>query len=80
LNWERDPPLVKNVPLVPSGPTKLKGPEALLLAAAWSWTFVLAGVVAVQEIVVQSGVEPAAGLASFTEEMRLPEGRKPVVM
>ena len=35
LNWERDAPLtVKNVPAVPSGPTKVKGPATLLLPAA----------------------------------------------
>jgi len=47
LNWLRLAPLVvKNVPAVPSGPTKLNGPVALLLAATWNLTAVPAGVVA----------------------------------
>ena len=56
-------------PAVPSGPTKLKGPAGLLLAAAWNLTVVLAGTVAVHDIVVQCVDKPAAGFASFAEEI-----------
>ena len=36
MNWASEAPLVvKNVPAVPSGPTKLYGPAKLLLAATW---------------------------------------------
>ena len=69
--------MVKNVAAVPSGPTKLKGPEAELLAATWNWSVVLAGVEAVQESVVQSVVKPAAGLLSLSDETWLPESVKP---
>src|SRR5256885_10318977 len=50
-NWHRLAPLVKNVFAVPSGPTKLKGPYWLLLAAAWDFTLVPAGGLARQESV-----------------------------
>ena len=43
-----------------------------LLAATWNLTAVPAGVAAVKERVVQSGVLPAAGLASLTEEVKVP--------
>ena len=53
LNCDSDAPLVvKNVPAVPSGPTKVNGPAALLLAATWNLTVVFAGVDAVHERVV----------------------------
>ncbi len=80
LNCVSDPPLVKKVPAVPSGPTKLNGPDTLLLAAAWNWMAVLAGVEAVQESVVQCTVAPLAGLASFSEETKVPGDTKPVCM
>jgi hypothetical protein len=81
LNWASDVPLVvKNVPAVPSGPTKLKGPPALLLAAAWNLKFVLAGTVAFHASVVQLGVLPTAGLASFSPETRSPDTAKPESM
>ena len=53
------PLLLKKVEAVPSGPTKLKGPFGSLLPAAWNLTVVFAGVVAVQESVVQLGDDPA---------------------
>ena len=55
---------------------KLNGPEAELLPATWNCTLVFAGVVAVHEIVVHVGLNPAAGLASLTAEIRLPEAGK----
>src|SRR6185295_7261897 len=79
-NWSRLAPLVvKNVPAVVSGPTKLNGPVAELLAATWNWTVVLVGVTAVQERVVQSARYPTCGLASFSDDTWLPEV-KPVSM
>ena len=81
LNWLSDAPLVvKNVAAVPSGPTKLKGPEAELLAATWKRSVVLAGVEAVQESVDQSAVNPVGGLASLSAETRVPEAGNPVFM
>src|SRR4051812_31232140 len=69
LNWESEAPLVvKKVPDVPSGPTKLKGPEALLLAATWKRRVVFAGVVAVQESVVHVADEPVTAPLSFVDE------------
>jgi len=65
--------VVKNVPLVPSGPMKVKGPTALPLAAAWNLTVVLGGVVAVHDREVQCGAPPGAGLASLIEDTRSPE-------
>src|SRR5205823_14922490 len=78
LNWASEPPLLKNVEAVPSGPTKLNGPETLLLAAIWNWTEVPAGVSAFHDSMLQPAVEPSAGLASFSEETRLPDAAKPV--
>ena len=72
--------MVKKVLAVPSGPTKLNGPEALLLPAAWNFTVVFAGVLAVHDSVVQLGVELTAGLLSLTEEIRSPEVLNPVDM
>ena len=66
--------------LVPSGPTKLNGPDELLLPAAWNFSVVLAGVVPVHDKVVQFGVAPIAGLLSLTEEVKSPEAVKPVDM
>jgi len=81
LNWFKLAPLVvKKVPAVPSGPTKLNGPEALLLAPTWNLTAVPVGVVAVYESVVQFGVRPAAGFASFSDETNVPEEAKPGLM
>ena len=68
------------MPAVPSGPTKLNGPFKLLLAAIWNWTEVPAGVSAFHDTVLQVAVAPAAGLASFSEEMKLPVDEKPVCM
>jgi hypothetical protein len=70
--------LAKKVFAVPSGPTKVKTPAGLPLAAAWSRSVVPAGTVPFQEIVVQFGVAPAAGFASFTEETKSPESAKPL--
>ena len=39
-----------------------------------------AGVVAAYESVVQVGVRPAAGFASFSDETNVPEGAKPGLM
>jgi hypothetical protein len=73
LNCASEAPLVvKNVAAVPSGPTKAKGPEALLLAAAWNLTLVFAGVVAVQESVVQLAEEPTAAPLSFVVDVSVP--------
>ena len=63
---------MKNVPAVPSGPTKLNGPLAELLLATWNLTEVFVGVVAFQESVDQIDVSPPAALASFTDETRFP--------
>ena len=53
MNWLRLAPLVvKNVPAVPSGPTKLNGPYCEVLPATWNWTLVPAGCVAVNDSVV----------------------------
>jgi len=65
--------VVKNIPLVPSGPMNEKGPEGLELAAAWKRTVVPAGVVAVHDREVQWGAPPAAGLESLIEDTRSPE-------
>ena len=72
--------MVKKVPAVPSGPTKLNGPALLLLAATWNLTLVPAGCVALNVSVVQVGLRPAAGFASFTEETNVPEEAKPGLM
>ena len=73
LNWESEAPLVvKNVDAVPSGPTKLKGPEALMLPATWNFTVVLAGVVAFHAIDVHVAEAPETAPLSFVDEMRLP--------
>lgn len=80
MNCASGPPLVKNVPAVPSGPTKLKTPAALLLAAAWNRRVVLAGAVPFHDSVVQLGVKPTAGLASFAEETKSPDAAKPAFM
>ena len=71
---------MKKVAAVPSGPTKLNGPEALLLPATWNLTLVFAGVVAVNESVVQVGVLPAAGFASLSDETKVPDEAKPGLM
>ncbi len=63
---------MKNVAAVPSGPTKEKGPAALLLPAAWNRTVVDAGVVAVHESVVQDVLAPATGALSLTVDTRFP--------
>ena len=81
MNWLRLAPLeVKKVADVPSGPTKENGPAALLLAATWNLTAVPVGVVAAYVSVVQVGVRPAAGFASFSDEVNVPEGAKPGLM
>ena len=78
MNWLRLAPLeVKKVADVPSGPTKENGPAALLLAATWNLTAVPVGVVAAYVSVVQVGVRPAAGFASFSDEVNVPEDGKP---
>jgi hypothetical protein len=66
--------VVKKVAAVPSGPTNVKGPPTALLAAAWNFTVVLAGVVDVQAMLVQLGVAPLTGLESFTDEIKVPPG------
>src|SRR5215831_9206282 len=38
LNCASDAPLLKNVPAVLSGPTKVNGPRMLVLAATWNLT------------------------------------------
>ena len=54
-------------------------PAASLLAAAWNWRAVPGGRAAfVQDSVVQFGVNPPAGLASFAEETKSPAAAKPV--
>jgi hypothetical protein len=68
------------VAAVPSGPRKLKGPEAELLAAAWNLTAVPAGVVAVQESAPQRWRAGADGLESFSAEVSSPEAAKPLSM
>jgi len=74
LNCDSEAPLVvKNVAAVPSGPTKVNGPDALLEAATWNRSVVLTGVTAVQESVVQVADEPVTAPLSFTEETKLPE-------
>ena len=66
---------------MPPGPTKLKGPLTLLLAAAWNWSDVPAGSAAFVHVsVLQVAVNPEAGLASFAAETKSPEGAKPVIM
>ena len=81
MNWLRLAPLVvKNVAAVPSGPTKLNGPLALLLAAIWNLTAVPAGVLAEYVNVVQFGVRSPAGFASFSDETNVPEEAKPGLM
>src|SRR5215471_5920686 len=81
LNWLRLAPLVvKNVAAVPSGPTKLNGPYWLLLAATWNFTDVFAGVVAVKLSVDHCGVLPASGLLSFSDEVNVADGAKPLDM
>ena len=72
--------MLKKVP-APPGPTKLKGPFTLLLAAAWNCRFAPDGRAAfVQDRVVQLAAKPAAGLASFAEETKSPDAAKPVSM
>jgi hypothetical protein len=81
LNWLSDALLVvKYVALVVSGPTKLNGPFESLLPAAWNITVVPLGVLAVHDSVVQFGVLPTVGFASFSEETKLPDEAKPVFM
>jgi hypothetical protein len=72
--------VVKNVAAVPSGPMKVNGPEELLLAPSWNCTFVFAGLVAVQDRLVQCGVPPGTGLASLSEETKLPEAAYVIVV
>ena len=74
LNWLSDAPLmVKNVAVVPSGPTKLNGPLTLLLPAAWNLSVVFAGTLPVQDNVVHVAEKLAAGFASFRDEIRSPD-------
>jgi len=81
LNWASEAPLVvKNVPAVPSGPTKLNGPFALVLPATWNFKPVPAGVFAVQESVVQCAELPGFGFASFSDETSVPVDEKPGLM
>ena len=63
---------MKNVDAVPSGPTKLNGPESESLAAAWKRSVVFAGVVPFQLSVVQFVVMPRPGLLSRRAETRVP--------
>ena len=72
--------VVKNVAAVVSGPTKWNGPMAELLPATWNVSEVFAGVVAVHESVVHSGVSVGAGLESFRPEIKSPAGLKPLWM
>lgn len=51
-----------------------------MLAATWNWRAVFAGVEAVHDRVVQFGVSPMAGFASFSEETKSPDKAKPVSM
>ena len=73
MNWLSDAPLVVKTELpVPSGPTKLNGPDALLLPAAWNPTDVVFGPDAVHDNVPHAGVLPATGFESFTDDVKLP--------
>src|SRR5581483_2527359 len=72
VNWASDAPPEKVVPLVPSGPTNENGPEGLSLAAAWNETPVEAGVSAVHDSVSHPGELPGRGLASLSDDTRVP--------
>src|SRR5262245_18148214 len=74
LNCASESPLEKNEVAVPSGPTKVNGPVELLLAAAWNLTLEPAGADAVHPIESQVGVAPAAGFASFRDDVNLRAG------
>ena len=50
--------MLKKVAAVPSGPTKLNGPNGELLAAAWKRSVVPAGVEPFHESEVQTGDAP----------------------
>ena len=65
--------MVKKVPAVPSGPTKLNGPLGLFEPASWNCSEVFAGTVAFQENVDQIGVKPPEGLESLEDEKKLPD-------
>ena len=65
---------------MPSGPTKMNGPEAELLAATWNLTLVPAGVTGVKLNVVHVAELPAAGFASLSDETNVPVGAKPGLM
>jgi hypothetical protein len=60
---------------VPSGPTNEKGPYCESLAAAWNFSDVFAGVDVVHVNVVQVGELPLAGFASFSDEIKSPDGK-----
>ena len=51
-----------------------------MLPATWNLTPVFAGVVSMNERVVQCGVEPTAGFASRIDETNVPEEPKPGLM
>lgn len=73
-NWLREAPLeVKNVPSVPSGPTKLNGPDAEFEPATWNRKLVSVGSDPFHDSVNHSGIAPVAGLLSFSDETRFPE-------
>ena len=55
----------------------MKGPYWLLLAAIWNFKLVPAGVLAVQESVVQCAVLPGFGFASLRDETKLPADAYP---
>src|SRR5438445_4512042 len=80
LNCASEPPLLKKVPVVPSGPTKTNFPLALSLAATWNLMSVPAGVVAVQDSVRQFTAAPGAGLASLADDTNVPEPTKLLFM
>ncbi len=75
MNCTSEAPLVvKNVAAVPSGPTKVKGPDAELLAAIWKLTDVETGVVALQVRVVHVMAPPGTTAPlSFTDETSEPD-------
>ena len=69
---------MKKVAAVPPGPTKLKGPNWLLLAATWNFKVVLAGTVAFQLRVPHVDVPATAGLESFVLDVKSPEVAYPL--
>ena len=77
-NWASESPVAKNVAAVPSGPTKLNGPAARLLAATWNWSVVLTGVVSLHARLLQCTVSPGLGLASLVDDVNVPDAANPL--